>query len=127
MDNKTLTFNEYQKGTAKTAIFRESIRDMVKGGHYNVSRALELSYCALGLGEVGEIQGKIKKIIRDAQGMVHDDVKKAIMKELGDLLWYVSETATTLGIELGDVAQGNLEKLASRQERGVLQGEGDNR
>ena len=49
------------------------------------------------------------------------------MKELGDVLWYVADIAHYLGATLNDVADMNIEKLASRQDRGVIQGNGDNR
>jgi NTP pyrophosphatase (non-canonical NTP hydrolase) len=48
-------------------------------------------------------------------------------KELGDVLWYVSQITSELGLELEDIAQANLEKLLSRQRRGVLSGSGDER
>jgi NTP pyrophosphatase (non-canonical NTP hydrolase) len=48
-------------------------------------------------------------------------------KELGDVLWYVAQVATELGLDLDAIAEGNIEKLLSRQRRGVLSGSGDNR
>jgi NTP pyrophosphatase (non-canonical NTP hydrolase) len=48
-------------------------------------------------------------------------------KELGDVLWYVAQLASELELELDDVASENLQKLFSRQRRGVLSGSGDNR
>ena len=51
----------------------------------------------------------------------------AMAKELGDVLWYVAQLATELGLDLDDVAEANLEKLLSRQRRGVLSGSGDDR
>jgi NTP pyrophosphatase (non-canonical NTP hydrolase) len=48
-------------------------------------------------------------------------------KELGDVLWYVAQLASELGLELEDIARENLEKLSSRQRRGVLSGSGDER
>ena len=48
-------------------------------------------------------------------------------KEAGDILWQLSGLCHVMGWELEDVAQGNLDKLASRQERGVIDGNGDNR
>ncbi len=48
-------------------------------------------------------------------------------KELGDVLWYVSQLASELGLDLDQIAQLNLDKLRSRQRRGVLSGSGDER
>ncbi|MCW3068345.1 MAG: hypothetical protein JWL67_970 [Solirubrobacterales bacterium] len=48
-------------------------------------------------------------------------------KELGDVLWYVAQIASELGLDLDQVAEANLEKLLSRQRRGVLSGSGDER
>jgi NTP pyrophosphatase (non-canonical NTP hydrolase) len=68
-----------------------------------------------------------KKAIRDDDGEVSDERRAAMAKELGDVLWYVSQLASELGLELEEVARGNLEKLLSRQRRGVLSGSGDER
>jgi len=43
------------------------------------------------------------------------------------VLWYVAQVATEAGLELEDIAQANLDKLLSRQQRGVLSGSGDQR
>ena len=110
-----LSFDEYQQRTALTAIYPG--QGSIEG----------LLYTGLGLGEAGEIQGKIKKIMRDDNNHVTDDKRIAIAKELGDLLWYVSQTSTELGLSLEQIAIDNLAKLVSRQERGVLQGNGDDR
>lgn len=82
----------------------------------------------LGLvGESGEVADKIKKLIRDHGSEVTDAQKAELAKELGDVLWYVNSIAVRLGYSLDDVAQMNLDKLASRQSRDVLRGQGDNR
>ena len=82
----------------------------------------------LGLSdESGEVLGKFKKILRDKNGQLTDEDKAEIAKELGDVLWYVSAVTHLLGYSLDDVAQMNIEKLASRKARGKLQGSGDNR
>ena len=113
----SLTFDDYQQQAVRTAIYPEK----------RTGSPMALAYVALGLGEAGEVQGKIKKILRDHDGEITPDARGAIAKELGDLLWYVAVTAEELGVWLGAVAQGNLDKLADRAERGVLQGSGDNR
>lgn len=56
-----------------------------------------------------------------------DGSRDAIAKELGDVLWYVAAICDELGLEMSDVARRNVEKLSDRQERGVIQGEGDER
>jgi NTP pyrophosphatase (non-canonical NTP hydrolase) len=87
-----------------------------------------IAYPTLGLvNEVGEVAGKIKKIFRDKNGVISDEDKEALKAELGDVLWYFTQICTELGITLEEVAEGNLEKLFSRQERNKLHGEGDNR
>lgn len=87
-----------------------------------------LAYPALGLaGEAGEVAEHAKKAIRDDEGNVSEARREAMAKELGDVLWYVAQLATELGLDLDQIAQGNLEKLLSRQRRGVLAGSGDDR
>jgi NTP pyrophosphatase (non-canonical NTP hydrolase) len=66
-------------------------------------------------------------VIRDDGGTLTDERRRAMSKELGDVLWYVAQIASELGLDLEEVAQANLEKLLSRQRRGVLSGSGDDR
>src|SRR3954451_682570 len=87
-----------------------------------------LAYPALGLaGEAGEVAEHAKKALRDDGGEVSDERRAAMSKELGDVLWYVAQLATELGLELDEVAQQNIDKLRSRQRRGALSGSGDER
>jgi len=87
-----------------------------------------LSYPALGLaGEAGEVAEHAKKAIRDDDGKITEERRSAMAKELGDVLWYVAQLASELDLDLDQVAQENLEKLLSRQRRGVLSGSGDDR
>ena len=82
-----------------------------------------LIYPALGLvNEAGEYAGKVKKILRG-----DTNTTEAAVAELGDVLWYLAACAEALGVDLADVAQQNLDKLADRAARGVLKGSGDNR
>jgi len=109
-----MTFEEYQKESRKTAIYPNSGNNFV--------------YPVLGLaGEVGEVAEKVKKAFRDDGGVMSDERKAALRGELGDVLWYVAQVATELGLSLEDVAKGNIEKLFSRKERGTLHGDGDTR
>jgi NTP pyrophosphatase (non-canonical NTP hydrolase) len=106
--------NEYQQLTATTAI------DPARGNN--------IVYPALGLaGEAGEIANKVKKIIRDAGGVYTAEHRLDVIKELGDVLWYVSELASEFSVSLNTIAEENIAKLASRAQRGTLRGSGDNR
>ena len=85
-------------------------------------------YPTLGLcGEAGEVAEKIKKIFRDDQGIVSKEKKREIAKELGDVLWYLSQIASEFELSFDEVAQLNIKKLKSRLKRGRLNGSGDNR
>lgn len=109
-----MNLKEYQEKSRVTAKYPDA------GSNY--------IYPTLGLsGEAGEVAEKIKKVIRDKGGEINDETRSEIKKELGDVLWYVSQLATELGLSLDDVATSNIQKLYDRMERGVLQGNGDNR
>lgn len=87
-----------------------------------------LTYPALGLsGEAGEVAEHAKKAIRDDGGQITEERRVAMAKELGDVLWYVAQLASELQLDLDEIAQANLDKLLSRQARGVLSGDGDDR
>lgn len=83
---------------------------------------------ALGLaGEAGETCDKIKKVYRDKSGVFKAEEREEIAKELCDVLWYVTRLGACLGYSLDEIADMNVKKLASRAERGVIKGSGDNR
>lgn len=106
--------NEYQKRARETAIYPDV--------------GSNIYYPVLGLcGEAGEVAEKLKKVIRDKNGRISGKTKTAIINELGDVLWYVANTASELGADLNEIAENNLNKLASRKERDVIKGDGDNR
>jgi NTP pyrophosphatase (non-canonical NTP hydrolase) len=85
-------------------------------------------YPTLGLAnEAGEVAGKIKKIFRDRGGQITEKDREALKQELGDVLWYLTQICTELGLSLDDVAQENLNKLFSRLDRGTIKGDGDYR
>ncbi len=109
-----MTFEEYQKISRETAIYPNKDKNFI--------------YPTLGLvGEAGEVAEKIKKILRDKNGVIDEQTKEDLSKELGDVLWYLSQLAVELGLSLDEVAVLNINKLSSRQKRNKLHGEGDNR
>ena len=75
------------------------------------------------VGEAGEIAEKVKKQIRDGKAVSKLDM----IKELGDVVFYITALANHYGSDLDAVLECNVEKLNDRQERGVLKGSGDNR
>ena len=116
MSDRPLGLNEYQRQAAKTALYPGRDGDTVA------------PYPALGLaGEAGEVCEQIKKAIRDDEGRVSEERRRKLQKELGDVMWYLAALASELGMDLETIAQANLDKLADRQRRGVIQGEGDDR
>ena len=82
----------------------------------------------LGLcGEAGEVAEKIKKMVRDDGGVLSDERRDALAKELGDVLWYLAQIATEAELDLDEIAEENITKLLSRRDRNVLSGSGDER
>ncbi len=111
-----MEFDDYQKLASRTALYNSDDPIYI------------LMYVCLGLvGEAGETIEKVKKIVRNDRGAITDEKRDDLKKELGDVLWYLSELARALGIDLNDVAEANIKKLADRNARGVLKSEGDNR
>ena len=109
-----MNFTDYQSKSRKTAKYPAI-------GHGVI-------YPTLGLtNEAGEVAGKIKKIFRDKGGVIGEAEREALKSELGDVLWYLAQVCTELEIPLDEVAEGNIEKLYSRLERGRIGGEGDDR
>ena len=85
-------------------------------------------YSVLGLcGESGEVAEKFKKIKRDKGGVIDENSKEEIVKELGDVLWYITRTALNIGKSLDQVMEANIKKIEDRHNRGVVHGGGDNR
>jgi NTP pyrophosphatase (non-canonical NTP hydrolase) len=85
-------------------------------------------YPALGLtNEAGEVAGKIKKIFRDKNGIIDEGDILALQSELGDVLWYLAQVSTELGLSLDEIAAHNIVKLQDRLTRGKIHGDGDER
>ena len=109
-----MTFEEYQRESWKTAIYPNKRDNFV--------------YPTLGLtGEAGEVAEKVKKVIRDDDGIMYPSKRAEIAKELGDVLWYVAALCTELKLDMGLVALSNVQKLNSRMKRDQIHGNGDNR
>ena len=108
-----MTLNQYQEEALKTAIYPEDKK---------------IIYPTLGLtGEAGEVAEKVKKVIRDNNQEFTDEKKRQIALEISDVLWYCATLAHDIGYTLEDIAQMNVDKLASRQRRNKIGGSGDER
>jgi NTP pyrophosphatase (non-canonical NTP hydrolase) len=109
-----MNLSEYQSRSRATAVYPQAGDNLL--------------YPTLGLcGEAGEVAEKIKKMVRDDDGVLTDERRAALAKELGDVLWYLAQIATEAQLDLDAVAEANIEKLSSRRRRNVLQGSGDDR
>lgn len=143
-----MNLNEYQEAAWATAQYPDKGECSIFSLSYATLK---------GAGEAGEFAEKVGKAIRDEQfgqtqtnlgffttiakwlGFSGGDTRYAsqvklsnarrdeLVKELGDEMWYCAAKATELGVTLEEVCQTNIEKLASRQERGVIKGSGDER
>lgn len=135
------TLSHYQHVASKTALYPGR------------GTPIGLAYVALKLnGEAGEFAEHVGKAIRDddllaiqSHGLstgyhrgaivemscaiqpLTDDRRRALLREAGDVLWYLAAIATELGVNLDEIATANLVKLQSRAERGKIGGSGDNR
>ena len=77
------------------------------------------------IGELGEIAELNKKFMRD--GGDHVEWRKNMIKEFGDLLYYVAKYANFFDMDLDESLVGNVFKLTDRKERGVIGGSGNDR
>lgn len=126
-----MTLEEYQKQAMTTCM----------------ASSENFSYMFLNLvGEVGEFASKVAKAIRKGKFAINlsdldvvwnkadeqeeeelRQMNQELQKEAGDILWQLSGLCSVMGWKLEDIAQQNLDKLASRQQRNVIDGSGDNR
>lgn len=106
-----MEFSRYQQLASRTA-----------GAGGNGDRRLIIS--ALGLaGEAGEFANFVKKMT--AHG--HDISKDTFIDELGDILWYVAEAASSLELDLSEIADNNVKKLRKRYPEGFSEERSINR
>lgn len=110
------TFDYYQEDASLTAIYPD----------HGKSTPEAFAYLCLKLnGEAGEVGEAFAKFIRGDYNF--GEAKRRISAELGDVLWYLSQISSELGISFGEIAAANYAKLADRKSRNVLRGSGDNR
>ena len=109
-----MTLDEYQGLALESAIYDPKY---------------SILYPALKLaGEAGEVSEKVGKRLRDYEGDFDDpEWRKTAAKEAGDVLWYLAAFSRDIGYTLEQIADMNLSKLASRMQRGVIGGSGDDR
>jgi len=99
-----MKFEEYQAEASQTALYPRRMEN--------------LEYPTLGLaGEAGEVANIVKKIQRDAGGVITDETREKLLDEVGDVLWYISACADELGLTLTEIAEYNVNKLAKRHGR----------
>lgn len=111
-----LEFAGYQVQAHKTAIYPGQ------------GEALGLAYAAQGLaGGAGAVNNETKKCIRDDGISVTPERLSKIKHHLGETLWYIAAVCDEVGLDMEEVATENLMVLASRKDRGVLQGDGRDR
>ena len=111
--------------------FHEYTRMAAKTDHSGTAQEqLNPSWMYYGLGiagESGELAEKVKKLYRDKGGKLDAVTEQDLLYEMGDILWYLSRLADSLGYSLETVAFKNMSKLADRMVRDKIHGDGDNR
>lgn len=111
-----MDFSEYEELAVRTATFSGKQKEHI------------LAYLTLGVtGEAGEIAEKIKKAMRNEEGVISEERRDALKLEVGDVLWYLTMLSRELNFTLEDAAKANIEKLADRARRDVIKSQGDYR
>lgn len=109
-----MQFEDYQIEAMKTKDYENSERQLICG--------------VFGLcGESGEVAEKVKKAYRENSGVIDTIIQGEIVKELGDVLWYIASLANVFNLSISDIAMQNVIKLRKRKKEGKIYGNGDNR
>lgn len=126
IDGVDMGFELYQKVTNDTALYPRALVEKKDGqGNYN---QMPWMYPALLLtSEVGEVTSILQKAMRDNGGIIPEEKRENLSKEIGDILWSVAQLCEKLDMSMAACARENIIKLRSRYQRGVIQGSGDNR
>lgn len=132
-----MNMNDYQDKTPETVMYDGGINQMLnldwprgrgKPTEPTTAYFLRIAYCAGKLnGEAGEVAEEVFKALRDDAGIFTNQRLIALRKELGDVLWYVSQLHNELGLRMERTMELNLIKLNERKERDQLSGSGSNR
>ncbi len=103
----------FQKATAEFAVYPPEAAE---------------TYIFFGLlAEAGEVADKIAKVARGDKPLDAAEFSEAMDKEMGDILWFISQYCNHTGTTLGALMELNIAKLTSRKERDVIKGSGDDR
>lgn len=124
-----VTLREYAEMVNGAAVYREAVaKTMSSLSPEKLERLLRILYATTGLaGEAGEVANKVKKILRDNEGVVDNAARERVLGELGGVAWYLAAVAEEFGFSIEDVLNYNHEQITSRQARGQLHGDGDDR
>lgn len=116
-----MNLNDYQARAVST----DSFGDVA--GHVSVAEMAFMTKVLGLVGESGEVAEKFKKILRNDGGIMNEDQRQELAKELGDVLWYIAVLSKYLNFDLEEIGERNLNKLMDRKDRGVITSKGDNR
>lgn len=135
-------------GTDLIDFYRKFVRHSAVYPNSNLQTFEGLNYCIQKLtSEAGEVSGKVGKFINknhihaakfsdidfacsyisDKLDLDTDELRKALILELGDTLWYIFESAHQLNTTVEEILVENIKKIAGRHKRGTVIGDGDNR
>lgn len=109
-----MELNEYQDMSFRTAKISHTRKDLLRAVDIHEWRERVANFAMGMTGEAGEACDLLKKEL--FHGHTHDRAK--LTKELGDVIWYVSQLARLYDITLEEIAQINIEKLKFRYPNG---------
>ena len=110
-----ISTNEYQRFTPTTFMYNPEN-----------NMEIDLHHCAFGLlAEAGEIAGAYQKFYRGDYD--EEELLNRIGKEMGGLMYYAAMLCNIEKLSLEEIMEDNMKILSNRKERGVIQGDGDNR